>query len=194
LFECYSKPQHLLTQVELLKKFISLSKVYPILTKYHKPDFKGIRYIVDTGEMYMASFDTCPACKTEWVFDLYGSIYGCTASCGREDYLLGKFWPEVRLKTDVINTWKLRDVRNIQECQSCKYDVICGGGCGVIAANKNDGNILSPDCRPIQEIIDMGVNYYIDDLRTMAEETGKDEDNKIENMCCEPENKESYIK
>ncbi|MHB1394790.1 MAG: DUF5714 domain-containing protein [Clostridia bacterium] len=34
----------------------------------------------DPGEMYMASFDTCPACKTEWVFDLYGR----TASCGCE--------------------------------------------------------------------------------------------------------------
>lgn len=162
--------------MELWSKFASLSKKYPILSKYHKPDYKGIRYIVDAGEMYMASFDTCPACKSEWVFDLYGNIYGCTASCGRKEYLLGSFWPEVHLNTDKINTWKLRDVKNIPKCRDCRYDVICGGGCGVISvisANKNSGNILSPDCRPVQELIETGVNYYIDDIKAMAIEDDK---------------------
>ena len=170
LFECYAKPQHLLSQVELWGKFISLSRKYPVLSKYHKPDFKGIRQIVDVGEMYMASFDTCPACKTEWVFDLYGNIYGCTATCGRTEHLLGTFWPEINLNEDAINKWKSRDTKNIPECGDCKYDVICGGGCGVVAANKNDGNILSPDCRPVKELIDMGVNYYFNDIKTIAGE------------------------
>ena len=188
LFECYAKPQHLLTQVELWGKFVSLNKKYPILSKYHKPDFKGIRHIVDEGEMYMASFDTCPACKTEWVFDLYGNIYGCTASCGRSEYILGTFWPEVNLNDDVINKWKSRDVKNIPECGDCKYDVICGGGCGVIAANKNNGNILSPDCRPVKELINMGVNYYFSDIKAMAGETEigeKDAGNALEDICCQ---------
>ncbi len=183
LFECYAKPQHLMTQVELWGEFAHLSKTYPILSKFHRPDFKGIRHLVDTGEMYMASFDTCPACKTEWVFDLYGNIYGCTASCGREEYLLGTFWPEVDLNSDAINTWKKRDVKSIPKCRDCKYDVICGGGCGIVAANQNNREILSPDCRPIQELIEIGINHYIDEIRAMTEDI---EDNEIivENMCC----------
>ncbi|MHB1336127.1 MAG: DUF5714 domain-containing protein [Candidatus Humimicrobiaceae bacterium] len=193
LFECYAKPQHLLTQVELWGKFASLSKEYPILSKYHRPDYKGIRHIVDTGEMYMANFDTCPACKTEWVFDLYGDIYGCTASCGRKEYLLGTFWPEVHLNTDKINIWKSRDVKNIPKCQDCRYDVICGGGCGVISANKNSGNILSPDCRPVQELIETGINYYIDDIKTMAIKDDKKDDTFTENLCCEPKRTKGCI-
>ncbi|HEY5584773.1 MAG TPA: DUF5714 domain-containing protein [Ruminiclostridium sp.] len=180
LFECYAKPQHLLTQVELWGKFASLSKDHPVLSKFHRPDFKGIRHIVDTGEMYMASFDTCPACKTEWVFDLYGNIYGCTASCGREEYLLGTFWPEVNLNIDAINTWKIRDVKTIPKCKDCKYDVICGGGCGVVAANQNNGNILSPDCRSIQELTEIGVNHYIDDINAMIESDTQPENTAIE--------------
>lgn len=176
LFDCYAKPQHLMTQVELWGEFASLSKDYPVLAKFHRPDFKGIRHLVDTGEMYLASFDTCPACKTEWVFDLYGHIYGCTASCGREEYLLGTFWPEVNLNHEAINTWKKRDVKRIPKCRDCKYDVICGGGCGVVAANQNGGNVLSPDCRPIQELMDIGVNHYIDEITAMTEENGIDED------------------
>lgn len=170
LFDCYAKPQHLMTQVELWSEFASLSKVYPVLTKFHRPNFKGIRHLVEIGEMYMASFDTCPACKTEWVFDLYGNIYGCTASCGREEYLLGSFWPEVSLNAESISTWQKRDTKSIPKCRDCKYDVICGGGCGVVAANKNSGNILSHDCRPIQELMEIGINHYIDDIKAMTEE------------------------
>jgi uncharacterized protein len=167
LFDCYAKPQYLMTQAELWGEFASQSKAYPILAKFHRPDLKGIRHLVDTGEMYMASFDTCTACKTEWVFDLYGYIYGCTASCGREEYLLGTFWPEVKLNHKTIKTWQIRDVKSIPKCRDCKYDVICGGGCGVVAANQNNGNILSPDCRPIQELISIGINHYIDDIKAL---------------------------
>ncbi|MBR0598528.1 DUF5714 domain-containing protein [Sinanaerobacter chloroacetimidivorans] len=165
LFECYEKPEHLFSQAELWGYVSRLAEQYPVVKKFHRPDFMGLRYLVDTGEMYLASFDTCPAAKTEWVFDLYGDIYGCTASCGREDFKLGTYWPSVQKNETAIQNWKKRDVANIEKCKSCKYDVICGGGCGVVAANKNNGEILSPDCRPIQELYDIGLNFYRDDIK-----------------------------
>lgn len=169
LFECYEKPEHLFSQVELWAYIAKLAEQYPVMKKFHRPDFMGVRYLVDTGEMYLASFDTCPAAKTEWVFDLYGDIYGCTASCGREDFKLGTFWPEVRKNDGAIQSWKSRNVTNIEKCKTCKYDVICGGGCGVVAANKNGGEILSPDCRPIQELYDVGLNFYRDEIKVYDE-------------------------
>jgi len=189
LFECYSKPQHLMTEVGLWGQFAALSKLYPILAKLHRPDFKGMRRIVDTGEMYMATYDTCPAAKTEWVFDLNGQIYGCTASCGREEYLLGTFWPEKKLNQEAIDTWQSRDVTHISKCTTCSYDAICGGGCGVVAANQNEGRVLSPDCRPIQELLDIGVNYYADELLAMVESDVESESEKpgeipVESGCC----------
>jgi hypothetical protein len=68
-----------------------------------------------------------------------------------------------------VGYWQNRSVRTIEKCKGCKYDVICGGGCGVVAANKNGGEILSPDCRPIQEIAEIGINHYIDSIREMTE-------------------------
>jgi len=171
LFACYAKPQHLMTQVELWADYSILSKKYPILQKFHRPDFKGIRHLVDTGELYMASFDTCPAAKTEWVFDYKGDVYGCTASCGREELKLGTFYPEVSLNKKSVSEWQQRNVLNIDDCKDCQYNVICGGGCGVVALNKN-GSILSPDCRPIQELIEVGVNHYIKEIKSM---TGEEE-------------------
>jgi uncharacterized protein len=167
LFECYEKPQHLFTQLELWAYVAKLAEAHPVLKKFHRPDFMGIRYLVDTGEMYLPSFDTCPAAKTEWVFDLYGDIYGCTASCGREDFKLGTFWPEVTKNEEAIQTWKNRDVTNIEKCKDCKYDIVCGGGCGVVAANQYEGEILSPDCRPIQELYDLGLNFYNEEIHDL---------------------------
>ena len=148
------------------------------MRKFHRPDFMGIRYLADTGELYLASFDTCPAAKTEWVFDLYGDIYGCTASCGREEFKLGTYWPAVQRNENAIQSWKMRNVTNIEKCKSCQYDVICGGGCGVVAANKNDGMILSPDCRPIQELYDIGMNFYhaeIENLMLQNDSAGEED-------------------
>ena len=171
LFECYAKPQHLLSEIELWSKISAFTKQHPILAKFHRPDFKGIRHIVDTGEMYMASFDTCPAAKTEWVFDLHGKIYGCTASCGREEYQLGTYWPKVSLNKKAISSWQCRDVHAISECRDCTYNVICGGGCGVVAANHHNGDPLTPDCRPIQELLEIGVNHYREDLTAMTQDS-----------------------
>ena len=95
---------------------------------------------------------------------VHGEIYGCTASFGREEYLLGTYWPAVNLNTEAIETWQKRNVSQILKCQSCNFDVVCGGGCAVVAANKNGGNILFSDCRPIQEIFEIGIHYYYDDF------------------------------
>lgn len=167
LFTCYAKPEHLLSQVELWAEFVKLSRDYSILRKFHRPDFKGIRHLVDTGTAYFASFDTCPAAKREWVFDLHGAIYGCTASCGREEYRLGSYYPEESMNRDKIGEWQNRNVLSIPECRECPSNVLCGGGCGVIAANKT-GRVLNPDCRPVRELIDLGINYYIDEIHKMA--------------------------
>ena len=188
LFSCYAKPQHLMTQMELWAEYSKLSKKFPILAKFHRPDFYGIRHLVDTGTLYMASFDTCPACKTEWVFDLNGEIYGCTASCGRREYLLGTFYPEVRLDHKAVGRWQDRSVRTIGKCRDCKYDVICGGGCGVVAANNNGGDPLTPDCRPVSEIAALGIRHYEDEIRAMTE-TPEDEAPSAgaeESCCCGP--------
>ena len=163
LFDCCAKPEHLLSQLDLWKEYVNLANRSPVLKKFHKPQFKGVRHLVDTGEMYMPSFDTCPALKTEWVFDLKGDIYGCTASCGREELKVGTFSPDVKLFDQEIALWQNRNILNMKECADCASALTCGGGCGVIARNKN-GSILAGDCRPTNELIELGINYYAEEI------------------------------
>ncbi|MGE5577923.1 MAG: DUF5714 domain-containing protein [Syntrophothermus sp.] len=167
LFECYATPQHLLSQVDLWRAVVDLSREHPVLTRFHRPEFKGMKHLVDNGEMYLASFDTCPAFKKEWVYDLHGHIYGCTASCGREEYRVGTFYPESVEDESAIAQWQERDVLHIPECRDCDVSLICGGGCGVVAREKH-GRVLSPDCRPIKELLSLGLDYYEDELAALT--------------------------
>lgn len=167
LFECYAMPDHLLGQAEHWAMFIELAEKYPILKKFHKPEFKGINHLVQTGELYLPSYDTCPACKTEWVYDLYGDIYGCTASAGQDEYKLGTFYPEYTVKEQETKEWEERSVLTIPECKDCDVSLICGGGCGAIAKDRT-GRVQGPDCRPIKEILTLGLKYYGDDLLKMG--------------------------
>jgi uncharacterized protein len=167
LFECYAAPQHLLGQAEHWAHFIQLAEKHPILKKMHSPEFKGIHHLVQTGEMYLPSYDTCPASKSEWVFDLYGDIYGCTATTGQDEYKLGTFYPDFKLNEKEVKEWQERNVLTIPECQTCDVSLICGGGCGAIAKNRT-GRVKGPDCRPIKEILTLGLDYYGDNLLKMG--------------------------
>jgi len=169
LFECSATPAYLMGHTEHWAMFAKMAEEYPILKKFTRPEFKGINHLVQTGELYLPSYDTCTACKTEWVFDLYGDIYGCTATTGQNEYKLGTYYPEFKLKADEVKEWQERSVLTIPECQTCEVSLICGGGCGAVAKSKH-GKVLAPDCRPIKELLTLGLNYYSDDLLKMGKE------------------------
>lgn len=167
LFECYATPQHLLGQAEHWAMFMELANKYPVLKKFHEPEFKGIHHLVQSGKLYLPSYDTCPATKTEWVFDLYGDIYGCTATTGQDKYKLGTFYPEVKLKEKEVREWQERSILTIPECHECDVGLICGGGCGAIAKDRL-GKVKAPDCHPIKDILGLGLQFYGDQLLKMG--------------------------
>ncbi|MHB1653968.1 MAG: radical SAM protein [Desulfitobacteriaceae bacterium] len=167
LFECYATPQHLLGQAEHWAMFVELAEKHPILKKLHTPEFKGINHLVQSGELYLPSYDTCPACKTEWVFDLYGDIYGCTATTGQDEYKLGTYYPDYSLRNKQVKEWQERSILTIPECRECEVGLICGGGCGAVAKDRL-GKIQAPDCHPIKDILSLGLQYYSDSLLKMG--------------------------
>jgi uncharacterized protein len=135
---------------------------YPHILEFHKPAFSITRFLWENGELPDPLFDSCTACKSEWAFDYTGNIYSCTATVGKEDESLGTFYPEVKLNTDIVAQWQLRDVTEIPECKDCNLQLVCGGGCGSVAKNRT-GKICSPDCRPISELLELGFSAYLDE-------------------------------
>ena len=132
---------------------------HPEITEFHKPAFSVSKFLFDNGELPAPLFDDCTGCKTEWAFDGSGHIYACTATVGKNGEELGTFYPTVNKANDLIKLWEERDVTTIPECKSCNLQLACGGGCASIAKNRT-GILASPDCRPITQLLEMGISHY----------------------------------
>lgn len=159
LHHCQSTPDQLFTRISLFRKIFELTEQFPHILAFYKPSYSVAKYLSEHGELPDPLFDACPACKSEWAFDYTGRIYSCTATVGKEEEALGTFYPEVTKNELLIHQWASRDVTSIEECRNCSVQLACGGGCGSVAKNKN-GSILSPDCRPVKELLEIGFKAY----------------------------------
>jgi uncharacterized protein len=137
----------------------TLVKQNPEILAFHKPAFSIAKFLFENGELPSPLFDSCSGTKTEWAFDYTGRIYSCTATVGSVGDELGTFYPEVHLNQKLIETWEDRDVLSIEKCKTCNMQLACGGGCAAIA-KFNTGSLNGPDCRPVQELLELGVSLY----------------------------------
>ena len=158
---CQSEQSKLYDRVGLYKDLYQLITANPQIMEYHRPAYSISKFIFENGELPDPLFDSCPACKTEWAFDFTGRIYSCTATVGKSGESLGTYYPEVNRKEDIIEKWESRDVTTIDKCSDCSLQLACGGGCASVAKN-NSGEIHSPDCRPVKELMEMGISLYFE--------------------------------
>lgn len=159
LHHCQSASDRLFSRITLYEKIYGLIGKNPHIEQFHKPAYSVSKFLAENGTLPDPLFDSCPACKTEWAFDYTGNIYSCTATVGKTDERLGTFYPETEFISDRIDQWQKRDVTSIPECRNCNLQLACGGGCGSVAKNRS-GNICSPDCRPVTELLEMGFSAY----------------------------------
>ncbi len=159
LHHCQSDPELLFNRISLYETIYELVKKFPYITEFHKPAYSVAKFLSENGSLPDPLFDSCPACKTEWAFDYTGNIYSCTATVGKEGESLGTFYPVVTKKEDIISKWQDRDVTTIPQCRDCAVQLACGGGCGSVAKNQT-GEIASPDCRPVKELLELGFASY----------------------------------
>lgn len=160
LHECQTDQMRLYSRLDLYKDIYHLLKDHPYIEEFHKPSFSISKFIFENGEMPEPLFDACTGTKTEWAFDFTGNIYACTATVGKEGESLGIFYPSVELYHDEIEEWEERDILSIPKCKDCNLALICGGGCASMARNYN-GSLHSHDCRPIPDLLGLGISHYL---------------------------------
>jgi uncharacterized protein len=159
LHECQANQNKLYSRLELYQDLYDLLKKFPHISEFHKPAFSISKFLFEQGELPAPLFDACTGTKTEWAFDFTGNVYACTATVGKQDESLGTFYPQIRKNTASIEEWQERDILSIPKCQSCNMSLICGGGCASMAKNYN-GSLNSHDCRPITELLELGMSHY----------------------------------
>ena len=156
---CQSDQNKLYDRLSMYEDIYGIIQEYPQFLEFHRPAFSLARFIFEHGELPDPLFDSCPACKTEWAFDFSGRIFSCTATVGKVDEALGTFYPEITRKDEIIEQWEERDVTTIPKCAECSLQLACGGGCGSVAKNAC-GVIQSPDCRPVDGLLSLGLSLY----------------------------------
>lgn len=162
LHHCQKEQSHLFSRIEMYENIYELLKTHPYIAEFHKTAFSISKFLFENGELPSPLFDSCPACKTEWAFDYTGKIYSCTATVGKDNEELGTYYPEVKLNNAAIEEWQERDILAISECKSCEMQLACGGGCGSVAKNQK-GNVNTADCRPIKNLLSLGIAHYFAD-------------------------------
>jgi len=162
LHECQYTNEHLFSRIEMYRELYDMVKIHPHILEFHKPSFSVSRYLSEHGDMPSPLFDSCPGAKTEWAFDYTGNIYSCTATVGKKGEELGSFFPGRINYEERIENWSERDILSINECRECNLSLLCGGGCAAVAKN-NTGTGNSPDCRPVKELLELGIATYFKD-------------------------------
>ena len=158
---CQSDQNKLYDRVGLYKDLYTLITANPQIVEYHRPAYSISKFIFENGELPEPLFDSCPACKTEWAFDFTGRIFSCTATVGKSGESLGTYYPVISRKENIVEEWESRDVTTIDKCTDCSLQLACGGGCASVAKNIT-GEIHSPDCRPVKELLEMGISLYFE--------------------------------
>ncbi len=159
LHSCQTDRQKLLSRLEMFTELYTLIQQNPEILAFHKPAFSVARFLFEEGELPSPLFDSCPGTKTEWAFDSAGKVYSCTATVGKSEEALGTFYPSATLNQDLVSIWEERDVTTIAACAACELRLACGGGCASVAFNKT-GDLHAPDCRPVKELLGMGISLY----------------------------------
>lgn len=162
LHHCQSTSSKLYSRIEMYKDIYACLKKYPHIAEFYKPSFSIVKFLFEEGKLPDPLFDSCPGAKTEWAFDYTGRIYSCTATVGKPGEELGTFFPNVNLDESLVSDWEDRDVLSITECSDCELRLACGGGCASVAKNKT-GNVLSADCRPIKQLLELGIAHYFNE-------------------------------
>jgi uncharacterized protein len=159
LHYCQADQVKLYDRVSLYEDIYELARNNPEFLEFHRPAFSISRFLFDNGELPEPLFDSCPGTKTEWAFDYTGNVYSCTATVGKPDEALGTFCPEIHLDEEKVEQWEERDVTAIAKCTGCALQLACGGGCASVAKNAT-GKIQAPDCRPVKELLELGISLY----------------------------------
>jgi len=159
LHYCQLQQSKLYSRIELYRDLYRLINDHPVVLEFHRPAYSVSKFLFENGELPAPLFDSCPGCKTEWAFDYTGKIFSCTATVGKPGEELGTFYPESRLKTDLVEEWQQRDVLSISGCGNCNLRLACGGGCASVAYNKAN-TLHAPDCRPVKELLELGISLY----------------------------------
>lgn len=147
---------------KLLKTIFTMYREYPetkVITLMGWKWIESIENVIRKGWLYSPFFNLCGAGIKRLCFDPFGDLYACAGFAGMKNFAVGKFYPELKYYSDVLEAWEKRTILTLPKCKKCPYNLLCGGGCTYNAVIMNN-SIHSSPCFGIRELLNLGLHYY----------------------------------
>lgn len=162
---------NVMTTDQLVTKLLEFYKTSERVKKLIPTRCMGLDQLCATGKPYPPVFAACPGAKMEYALDAYGNVFPCSASMGKEDFRIGKYYPSIEYN-DRLQKWRDRSIFNSTECSNCSSSLYCGGGCP-IEASLEKGSFEKNSCRPVLPTLRVGIDYFNPRLQEMAAANSK---------------------
>jgi uncharacterized protein len=99
--------------------------------------------------------------RKRYIIDSFGDIYLCPSKAGEKEYRVGQIGDGGRVTwNNDFYTILTRHPADFEECSSCAYLPVCGGGCAVHAREKN-GDYRTSFCGAVKTITGQKVLSYV---------------------------------
>jgi uncharacterized protein len=146
-FSAYTSPvrggESPLSSWDLDRRLTAMRDEHPNLDVIARPD-EGMRgrarhIFADGGVLPKLRPSFCGAHDRMYIFDPFGDIYACWERTGDEKVRIGRVTPEaeIELHQEPLAQWRGRTVASNPVCRRCRFALHCGGGCAVLALDKN---------------------------------------------------------
>lgn len=127
------------------------------LMKRIRWDFHGldILYRIRDGRPLHPRLTFCGAERNQVVADLTGNLYSCWFGIGSDVFRIGRIdtaTEEGTIDTERVTQWQNRVVSRMAYCATCRWALLCGGGCAFKAYDLT-GKISGPSCADFKEIL-----------------------------------------
>lgn len=119
----------------------------------------GLRflYYLRAGRRPQPVMRYCGATRGDYTLDARNGVYTCWFGAGQGDFKVAEISdiaagkPLHALEQQRLDRWRSRGVTAVQPCGSCKWALVCGGGCAFKAQAKT-GDMMNPNCAPFASI------------------------------------------
>ena len=109
--------------------------------------------------LYSAS---CSSQYGSFLFDPQGNIYTCLEVVGKKEHIIGHYGEDNNIQwTEVREHWFNRNVMSSIICRTCKYALLCGGGCLAQVSHTKEG-FSSSFCNKFKTLFPFSINKAYD--------------------------------
>ncbi len=130
---------------------------------------RAMQSAFDGGERFGLKGTYCSANSGNYIFAADSHIYACWESVGKACSRIGSYGAAdgLRLDTAATERWFSRSIETLPDCQSCRYALVCGGGCAQYA-EYNSGDLYHSYCDDFDRTFRDGLAVQADRLLHQA--------------------------